>query len=399
MKKEYPLISVLICCYNNQKYLYDNLKSVFSQTYPNLEVLISDDASESFNGEQLVIWINKNKTNNIKKIAVYENQFNIGEVASLKVIQSKSTGRYLINLSANNVFFDDDVIMHLFKKAKEIGDEALIIVSENEIWDEKLENNIGVALGADGIRKIKKCTVEELFAECCMHEFFPSCYLYHRNLLECIGLLCNKNTLMGDWVTLLKILRNGIKPYYCDVKAIAKLRTNNIKVNSKLVVREWYKIYANEIEPFLDKLSMKQKETVQKNAENKFREYCNLLVDDLKENGQLNNIKIIEKDNSRKVLSYKYKLKKCAYGIFTTKPFFILKKYIKKYGLKELVCKMSSKNSVMINAVISVFLLVGLIFSEFNGFTYSKLTFISLFILWCSITVTCILLHYYLLDR
>ncbi len=40
-----PLVSINLITYNSQKYLNDCLGSIFSQTYPNLEILIIDNAS------------------------------------------------------------------------------------------------------------------------------------------------------------------------------------------------------------------------------------------------------------------------------------------------------------------------------------------------------------------
>lgn len=42
---DYPLISVIIPSYNAEKWIYDCCMSVFSQTYPNIELIIVDDGS------------------------------------------------------------------------------------------------------------------------------------------------------------------------------------------------------------------------------------------------------------------------------------------------------------------------------------------------------------------
>ena len=98
-------------------------------------------------------------------------------------------------------------------------------------------------------------------------------------------------------------------------------------------------------------------------------------------------------------ISFKYKVSKLAYNIFSQKPFFILKKYIKKFGLKEFICKMSTKNAVVSNVVISVLLLIGLCFSYLNNIVYANFIIGVLFLLWSSVTLGGILLHYYLLNR
>jgi glycosyltransferase involved in cell wall biosynthesis len=45
MKKDKPLISVIVPNYNHEKYLKQRLESVFNQTYVNFEVILLDDFS------------------------------------------------------------------------------------------------------------------------------------------------------------------------------------------------------------------------------------------------------------------------------------------------------------------------------------------------------------------
>ena len=40
-----PLVSIVITSYNGDKYLAEQLESIIGQTYPSLEIIISDDAS------------------------------------------------------------------------------------------------------------------------------------------------------------------------------------------------------------------------------------------------------------------------------------------------------------------------------------------------------------------
>ena len=57
--------------YNNQDTIEDAIKSILSQTYDNLELLIIDDASTD---ETLKIC----KSVNDPRVSVYENKYNLG---------------------------------------------------------------------------------------------------------------------------------------------------------------------------------------------------------------------------------------------------------------------------------------------------------------------------------
>ena len=45
MPDSLPLVSICIGVYNREQFLEKNLKSILSQTYSNLEIIISDNAS------------------------------------------------------------------------------------------------------------------------------------------------------------------------------------------------------------------------------------------------------------------------------------------------------------------------------------------------------------------
>ena len=41
-----PLVSIIACCYNHEKFLVETLDSIKSQTYINIELIIIDDFSK-----------------------------------------------------------------------------------------------------------------------------------------------------------------------------------------------------------------------------------------------------------------------------------------------------------------------------------------------------------------
>ena len=48
LNKKIQKVSVIILTYNQMDYLYDAIKSVLNQDYPNIELIVSDDASCNF---------------------------------------------------------------------------------------------------------------------------------------------------------------------------------------------------------------------------------------------------------------------------------------------------------------------------------------------------------------
>lgn len=88
------LISVIICTYNRVELLGRSIRSVLSQTYTNLELLIIDDCSTDSTGEFV-------KGLSDKRIRYYRNDHNMGLACSKNLGASRAKGELL-------AFQDDD---------------------------------------------------------------------------------------------------------------------------------------------------------------------------------------------------------------------------------------------------------------------------------------------------
>ena len=50
-KKKFPLVSVIMNCFNGEKYLATSIKSVLNQSYKNLELIFWDNVSTDRSSE------------------------------------------------------------------------------------------------------------------------------------------------------------------------------------------------------------------------------------------------------------------------------------------------------------------------------------------------------------
>jgi glycosyltransferase involved in cell wall biosynthesis len=75
------LISLLVANFNNGKYIEETLQSAIHQSYPNIEVVVIDDASTDNSVEKIKAFIAKNPTANIRFFA---NEYNSGGCGSIK---------------------------------------------------------------------------------------------------------------------------------------------------------------------------------------------------------------------------------------------------------------------------------------------------------------------------
>lgn len=83
-----PLVSVILTCYNSENFVEIALRSILSQTYRNIEILICDDASTD-NTRQIIDSISDSR---IKK---FYNEVNKGYLLSCNLLFSKAKGKYI----------------------------------------------------------------------------------------------------------------------------------------------------------------------------------------------------------------------------------------------------------------------------------------------------------------
>ena len=93
-----PLISVVMPVYNVSDYVIESVESIVNQTYPNLEIIIVDDASTDSTFEIL-----KNKYGSNKKIKIFRNNYNKKISYSLNYGIDKAKGQYIARIDGDDI--------------------------------------------------------------------------------------------------------------------------------------------------------------------------------------------------------------------------------------------------------------------------------------------------------
>ena len=87
-----PLISVLVPLYNAAEYILETLRSILSQDYSNLEVIVVDDCSKDASFQIVHEFIT---TQNESRIKLFKNETNLGPESNWNKALSLATGKYI----------------------------------------------------------------------------------------------------------------------------------------------------------------------------------------------------------------------------------------------------------------------------------------------------------------
>lgn len=232
MNSQKPLVSVIVSCYNHEKYIEECILSVLSQDYKNIELLVVDDGSS----DASVDVINRLKG---KYDFYFLAQENKGLTRTLNETIAKSKGEYIVPLRSDDVMLPHRVstqIEYIIDKPEVgiCGGNIELIDSDGALYPESRQ-------GRDV--PFRRLNFEDVFLE--RKPYVPATtLLIRREALEAVGGFDEDNRL-EDLMIELKITRAG---YYIDCipVVLAKYRkhaTNTYK-NHKFMIKSILDTYA-----------------------------------------------------------------------------------------------------------------------------------------------------------
>ena len=93
-----PLVSVLIPCYNVEKYVIESITSILNQTYKNIEVIAINDCSTDSTKEKLEFL-----AENDSRIKVFHNETNLKLITTLNKGIKLCNGLYIARMDADDI--------------------------------------------------------------------------------------------------------------------------------------------------------------------------------------------------------------------------------------------------------------------------------------------------------
>ncbi len=164
-----PLVSVIVPCYNHEKYVEQTIKSIVNQTYKNIELIVIDDGSKDKSPEIL-------KELSKKYNFYYEYQQNIGLPATLNKMIKMAKGKYISLIASDDVKTLDKIEV-LVKEFEELSDDYAVVCGDAKFID---DNGKEICLEVNG----QECS-SFLDSRSCMRSDFD----YKNNFGEYVTLL------------------------------------------------------------------------------------------------------------------------------------------------------------------------------------------------------------------
>jgi alpha-1,3-rhamnosyltransferase len=131
MEYENPLVTILIITYNSAKSVIETLESAKSQTYKNIELIISDDCSKDNTIEICRDWINKNEPF-FKRTELITVDVNTGISPNCNRGFNSAQGEWIKPIAGDDILTPDCI--STFVKYLNLNPDAAFIFSNIEIF-------------------------------------------------------------------------------------------------------------------------------------------------------------------------------------------------------------------------------------------------------------------------
>lgn len=269
-------ISIVVVTYNFQNIILECLESIEKQNYKNIEVIISDDASNDDTLKICKEWQEKNKNN--YNIILKASNINQGVTKNINQGVKIATGEWIKILAGDDVLeknalqnYSDFIVENkkaeiIFSKVKIFGDveKEEELPKDKEFYYKNFDKQLKILLEKNPI-------------------YAPG-VIIKKSLLEKMNYFDERFKMVEDYPFWIKLLKNKIKFYFLD-KVTVFYRINEKSVSSKknnLLInpiifefeKQFFKeIYMKEVKNPLklwDKfITLKRKEDILKNGNRK----------------------------------------------------------------------------------------------------------------------------------
>lgn len=123
MLQDLPLVSIVIITYNSSEYIFDTLESSYAQSYPKLELIVSDDCSSDDTAKIVKEWINSRGTR-FERCMLIQSPQNTGSTGNCNRGIKECRGEWVRLIAGDDLLTLDSI----FLLVREITPEKQIII-------------------------------------------------------------------------------------------------------------------------------------------------------------------------------------------------------------------------------------------------------------------------------
>lgn len=220
------LVSICLITYNQEDYILEALEGAITQTYKNLEIIISDDHSSDSTFDIIKSFVEKHKKS--FKFIISRNITNLGIAANVNRALELSSGKYIILAAGDDISLPDRVNISIEtiqkRNAYSVTFNANIIDSNSVLTGTLFSNEL-----SDKFFSINDYLHNNIVSS-------GSTRIINRNLLEIFGNINNDCPTEDSIFNFRAILAGGLA--FCNIPIVNyRIHGNNLSNKKSLMLK------------------------------------------------------------------------------------------------------------------------------------------------------------------
>lgn len=235
MEKDYqPLVSVAVVTYNSSKTVLETLDSIYNQTYPNLELIVSDDCSPDNTVEICREWIETHKDRFVRtELLTFEK--NTGVSANMNRGADACRGEWVKDIAGDDILLPDCVDTYV----DYVGEhpEAVCVFSRVEVFGDNNEEVYGFVHNIFDY-SFFELPIEDQYIWMITKGTQPipaATFFYHRERMMSLGVSNDERIpFLEDWPKWIRLLEKKIRFSFIDQPLVKyRVSENSLCISDK----------------------------------------------------------------------------------------------------------------------------------------------------------------------
>lgn len=247
-KARLPLVSIIVITFNSSRYVLETLESAKSQTYKNIELIITDDCSIDNTVDICQIWLKENSCRFVRTKMVTSLQ-NTGIPANCNRGIMASCGEWVKLIAGDDCLYSEAIEINIYYVVNN-NDVRVLFSSIHEFLDDFSKDNF---IGERNNTKYISCfsdniTANQQYRQLLLGDFIgytSSCFIFRKTLMD-VGGYDERFKHIEDYPMWLKLTRNGIKLHYHNVVTVKYRRHIDSVHNHYLIYIKKPSFFKNE---------------------------------------------------------------------------------------------------------------------------------------------------------
>jgi len=221
-KSSSPLVSVIVLSYKNVEYLNECLDSILTQTYDNIELIVSNDGADEFDENEYIDYIRSNRTEHISNVIVNKNPHNYGTVKHCNTALDLSSGDYIMLIACDDMYSNDDAVKNMVEGLMSMPSEVMSVVSQTAMYDSDMKECLELFVTEDNQKLINELTPYELYRNHLVYKpIMPAASrIYKREAFDKYGRFDEKYFLVEDVTSAISHAKQGMVTRYLDIMCV-----------------------------------------------------------------------------------------------------------------------------------------------------------------------------------